>query len=126
MVNSKSVLRLALALLVFNSTIAFADQQAADEVDISGRWVDDRDQIDIKQKGNQVTGDVGVIGSSFSGTREGDLLTLRINYKVSERGHGRMSDGELKISSDGTTLTGTRSGGEFRKGSEWVLTRENP
>jgi opacity protein-like surface antigen len=124
--KNKSVLALALALFVFNSTIAFADQQTADEVDISGRWVDDRDQIDIKQKGNQVTGDIGVNGSSFNGIRDGDLLTLKIIYKVSERGDGRKSEGELKISSDGTTLTGTRSGGEFRKGSEWVLTRENP
>ena len=126
MFKTKSVLVLSLTLLSFNSTIAFPDQQASEEVDISGRWVDNRDQIDIEQKGNQGTGELGVNGSTFSGTRYGDLITLTIDYKIKEGGGSRKSDGELKISSDGTRLTGTRSGGAFKKDSEWVLTRENP
>ena len=80
------------------------------------------------QSGNVVTGDIGVMGSSFSGTREGDVITFTLIYKLSSGrsggGRGRKSIGELRINSDGTRLTGTRSGGAFRKNSEWILTRE--
>ena len=120
----KSILLVALVLLAFNPMTAILGAGPADTVDISGRWVDDRDQIDIKQKGNIVTGDIGVNGSSFTGTRNGDVITLTLIYKISERSGGRKSVGELKINSDATRLTGTRSGGAFRKDSEWVLTRE--
>jgi hypothetical protein len=107
---------------------AILGAESADTVDISGRWVDERDQIDIKQKGNVVTGEIGVMGSSFSGTRDGDVITLTLIYKLSSGrsggGSGRKSVGELTINSDGTQLTGTRSGGAFRKNTEWILTRE--
>jgi len=72
----------------------------------------------------QLTGDIGVNGSSFTGTRNGDVITLTLIYKYVEGRGGRKSVGELKINSDATRLTGTRSGGAFRKNSEWVLTRE--
>lgn len=120
----KSILLVALVLLAFNPMTAILGAGPADTVDISGRWVDDRDQIDIKQKGNIVTGDIGVNGSSFTGTRNGDVITLTLIYKYVEGRGGRKSVGELKINSDATRLTGTRSGGAFRKNSEWVLTRE--
>ena len=121
----KSLLTLALVVLAFNPTIAIQDAQAASDVDISGRWVDDRDQIDIKQSGDIVTGDIGVNGSSFTGTRNGDVITLNLIYRFdARRGDGRKSTGELMINSDGTMLTGTRSGGAFKKDSKWVLTRE--
>ena len=117
---------LALTLLTFNPMTAIQDARAASNVDISGRWVDDRDQVDIKQKGDLVTGDIGVNGSSFTGTRNGDLITLTLIYRYADSPGGRKSTGELNINSDGTRLTGTRSGGAFKKGSEWVLTREVP
>ena len=67
------------------------------------------------------------MGSSFTGTRNGDVITFTLIYKMSSGrssgGTGRKSEGELKINSDGTRLTGTRSGGAFRKDSEWILTR---
>ena len=125
MFKTKSILLLALITFAFNPTAAILGEQSGATADISGRWVDDRDQVDIKQEGNIITGNIGVNGSSLSGTRNGDLITFTLTYKMSERGGGRKSEGELKINSDGTGLTGTRSGGAFRKGSEWVLTREN-
>jgi len=121
----KSILTIALVVLAFNPTIAIQEARAAPDVDISGRWVDDRDQIDIKQKGDVVTGDIGVNGSTFTGTRNGNVITLTLIYRYNiQRGGGRKSTGELVINSDGTRLTGTRSGGAFKKNSEWVLTRE--
>jgi len=124
MYKTKSMLLLALLTLALNPMTANLGAGPADTVDISGRWVDDRDQIDIKQKGNLVTDDIGVNGSSFTGTRNGDVITLTLIYKYVEGRGGRKSVGELKINSDATRLTGTRSGGAFRKNSEWVLTRE--
>ncbi|MFA9419341.1 MAG: hypothetical protein ACERLB_04265 [Gammaproteobacteria bacterium] len=122
----KLILTLALVVLAFGPTIAIQDAQAASDVDISGRWVDDRDQVDIKQSGDVVTGDIGINGSSFTGTRNGDVITFNLVYRNNaRRGVGRKSTGELMINSDGTRLTGTRSGGAFKKGSKWVLTREN-
>ena len=121
----KSILTLALVVLAFDPTIAIQDAQAASDVDISGRWVDDRDQVDIKQSGDVVTGDIGVNDSSFTGTRNGDVITFILFYKINDRGgKGRKSTGELMINSDGNMLTGTRSGGVFKKDSKWVLTRE--
>ena len=124
MFKTKSILLLILVTLAFNPMNAILGAGSADTVDISGRWVDERDQIDIKQKDNIVTGDIGVNGSSFTGTRNGDVITLTLIYKFSEGRGGRKSVGELTINSDGTKLTGTRSGGAFQKNSEWVLTRE--
>jgi len=124
MFKTKSILLLALVTLAFIPVSAILSAESAATVDISGRWVDERDQIDIKQKGNIVTGDIGINGSSFTGTRNGDVITLTLIYKNSEGRGGRKSVGELTINSDGTKLTGTRSGGAFRKNSAWVLTRE--
>jgi hypothetical protein len=125
MVKTKSILLLALITLAFNPTTAILEEHSGATVDISGRWVDDRDQVDIKQKGNVVTGEIGVVDSSFSGTRNGDVIIFTLIYKLAEHRGGRKSEGELKINSDGTRLTGTRSGGAFRKDSEWILEREN-
>jgi hypothetical protein len=120
-----SMLTIALVVLAFNSTNVIRGAQAASNVDISGRWVDDLDQVDIKQSGDIVTGEIGVSGSSFTGTRNGDVITFTLIYRQDlVRGTGRKSEGELKVNSDGTMLTGTRSGGAFRKNSKWVLTRE--
>ena len=128
MFKAKSVLPLVLLMLSFNQTNAIPAEQPVFTGDISGRWVDDRDQVDIKQSGNTVTGEIGINGSSFTGTRNGDVITFTLIYKMSSGrsggGIGRKSEGELKINSDGTRLTGTRSGGAFRKDSEWILTRE--
>ena len=121
----KSFLTLALVLVAFNAPNLIRGVQAASDVDISGRWVDDLDQVDIKQKGDIVTGDIGVNGSSFTGTRNGDVITFTLVYRMDMmRGNGRKSEGQLQINSDGTMLSGTRSGGAFRKNSKWVLTRE--
>ena len=121
----KSMLALALLVLVFNPTNVIRGAQADSNVDISGRWVDDLDQVDIKQSGDIVTGEIGVNGSSFTGTRNGDVITFTLIYRNNaRRGTGRKSEGELKINSDGTMLSGTRSGGAFKKNSKWVLTRE--
>jgi len=124
----KIALLIALPVIAFNSTTAIPAELPVFTGDISGRWVDDRDQVDIKQRGNLVTGEIGVMGSSFSGTRDGNVITFTLNYILSSGrgggGSGRKSVGELRINSDGTMLTGTRSGGAFRKDSEWVLTRE--
>jgi hypothetical protein len=125
MVKTKSILLLALITLVFNPTTAILGEQSGATVDISGRWVDDRDQVDIKQSGNTITGEIGINGSSFTGTRNGDVITFTLIYKMVETRGGRKSEGELKINSDGTRLTGTRSGGAFRKDSAWILEREN-
>ena len=123
MFKTKSRLLLALLMLACNPTTAILDEHSVYNGDISGRWVDYRDQIDIKQNGNIITGEIGINGSSLSGTRNGDLITFSLIYKYAEQRGGRKSEGELKINSDGTRLTGTRSGGAFRKGSEWILTR---
>jgi len=126
--KTKSLLLLALLVIAFNPTTAIYGQQPVYTGDISGRWVDDRDQVDIKQQGNVVTGEIGVMGSSFTGTRDGNVITFTLIYKLSSNrgggGSGRKSIGELRINSDGTRLTGTQSGGTFRKDSEWILTRE--
>ena len=124
MFKIKTSLLLVLLILAFNPTAAILDEHSAYNVDLSGRWVDERDQIDIKQNGNIITGDIGVNGSSFNGTLNGDVITLTLIYKYSEGRGGRKSEVELKVNSDGTRLTGTRSGGAFRKNSEWILTRE--
>ena len=127
--KTKTLLLLALLVIAFNPTTAIYGQQPVYTGDISGRWVDDRDQVDIKQQGNVVTGEIGVMGSSFTGTRDGNVITFTLLYKLSSKssgsgGPGRKSAGELMINSDGTRLTGTRSGGAFRKDSKWILTRE--
>jgi len=123
--KTKSILTVALAVIAFNSANVLRAAQAASVDDISGRWVDDSDQVDIKQSGDLVTGEIGVNGSSFTGTRDGDVITFTLIYRHdARRGGGRKSEGELKLNSDGTILTGTRSGGAFRKDSKWVLTRE--
>ena len=127
--KTKTLLLLALLVIAFNPTTAIFGQQPVYTGDISGRWVDDRDQVDIKQQGNVVTGEIGVMGSSFTGTRDGNVITFTLLYKLSSNSNGseepdRKSVGELVINSDGTRLTGTRSGGAFRKDSEWILTRE--
>jgi len=126
MFKAKSVLPLVALMLTFNPTIAILDEhQPVYTGDLSGRWVDDKDQVDIKQSGNTVTGEMGVNRSRLSGTINGDVITLTFNYRLTDRGTGRDGVGELKISSDGTKLTGTRSGGGFRKDSEWILTKES-
>ncbi len=127
--KTKTLLLLALLVIAFNPTTAIFGQQPVYTGDISGRWVDDRDQVDIKQQDKVVTGEIGVMGSSFTGTRDGNVITFTLLYKLSSRssgagGPGRKSVGELMINSDGTRLTGTRSGGAFRKDCEWILTRE--
>lgn len=123
--KTKTLLSVVLVVLVFNSSNLIPGAQAATDVDISGRWVDDRDQVDIKQSGDQVTGEIGINGSSFTGTRSGDTITFTLIYRFDTHiGPDRKSEGELKINSDGTVLTGTRSGGLFKKGSKWVLTKE--
>ena len=126
--KTKAVLLLALLVFAFNPTTAIPAEQPVFTGDISGRWVDDRDQVEIKQSGNLVTGEIGVMGSRFSGTRDGNVITFTLIYKLSSGrsggGRGRESFGELRINSDCTMLTGTRSGGAFRKNSEWILTRE--
>ena len=123
MFKTKLILLSSLFILTFNPTTAILDEHSAYSGDISGRWVDDRDQIDIKQNGNTITGEIGINGSSFSGTLNGDVITFTLIYKQLEQRAGRKSEGELRINSDGTRLTGTRSGGAFRKGSEWILTK---
>ena len=125
MFKIKPILLLTLLILTFNPTTAILGELSAYNGDISGRWVDDRDQIDIKQNGDVITGEIGINGSSLSGTRNGDVITFTLIYKYSEQRGGRKSEGELKINSDGTKLIGTRSGGAFKKGSEWILTRES-
>ena len=125
MFKIKPILLLALLILTLNPTTAILDEHLVYKGDISGRWVDDRDQVDIKQSGNVITGEIGINGSSFSGTLNGDVITFTLIYKYSEQRGGRKSEGELKINSDGTKLIGTRSGGAFKKGSEWILTRES-
>jgi len=123
--KTKSLLALTLVLIALNAPNVIRGAQAASEVDITGRWVDDRDQVDIKQKGDVVTGDIGVNGSSFTGTRVGNVITFTLIYKMDmRRGNGRKSEGQLTINSDGSMISGTRSGGAFRKNSEWILTRE--
>jgi hypothetical protein len=126
MFKSKSILMFALLMFTFNPTTAILDQhQPVYGGDISGRWVDDMDIIDIKQSGDTVTGEIGIYGSGFSGTRSGDLITFSLEYRFLERGGYRKSVGELRINSDGTRLTGIRSGGAFKKDSEWILTKES-
>jgi hypothetical protein len=126
MFKAKSVLALFVLMLAFIPTITIPDEhQPVYTGDLSGRWVDDKDQVDIKQSGNKVTGEMGVNRSRLSGTISGDVITLTFNYRMTDRGTGRDGVGELRISSDGTKLTGTRSGGGFRKGSEWILTKES-
>ena len=126
MFKAKSVLALVVLMLGFNPTIAISDEhQPVYAGDLSGRWVDDRDQVDIKQSGNKITADIGVNRSRLNGTINGNVITLTFNYRLTERGTGRDGVGELMISSDGTKLTGTRSGGGFRKDSEWILTKES-
>jgi len=132
----KTLLSLILLVIAFNPTKTISGEQSIFTGDISGRWVDDRDQIDIEQQGNVVTGEIGVDGSTFTGTRNGDVITIKLNYILSSgrvsKDHGlidsgrmgRKSIGELKINSDGTRLVGTRSGGAFPQDSEWVLIRE--
>jgi hypothetical protein len=127
--NRKIVFLLTLLVIAFHPTTAISGEPPVYTGDISGRWVDDRDQVDIKQQDNVVTGEIGVMGSSFSGTRDGNAITFTLMYKLTSGrggggGPGRKSVGELRINSDGTRLTGTRSGGAFRKDSEWILTRE--
>ncbi len=126
MFKAKLVLPLVILILSFNPTIAISDEyQPVYTSDLSGRWVDDKDQIDIKQSGNKVTSEMGVNRSRLSGTFNGDFINLTFNYRMTDRGTGRDGVGELRISSDGTKLTGTRSGGGFRKDSEWILTKES-
>jgi hypothetical protein len=129
MVKAKSMLLSGLLMFTFNPGTAIPGEQPVYTGDISGRWVDDRDQIDIKQNGNNITAELGINGSRLSGTRNGDVITFTLIYKLSSGrsggGSGRKSTGELKINSDGTQLTGTRSGGAFRKDSEWILTKES-
>jgi len=124
MFKVKSFFPLVLLMLTFNPTTAIPDENPVYTGNISGRWVDDRDQVDIKQDVNKITGEMGINGSRLNGTINGDVITLTFKYRASERGVGRDGVGELKISSDGTRLTGTRSGGGFRKNSEWILTKE--
>jgi len=124
MFKTKSHLLILLLIFTYNPMTVILAEQPAYKGDISGRWIDDRDQVDIKQSGNAITAEIGINGSSLSGTRNGDVITFTLIYKHAEQRGGRKSEGELKINSDGTRLTGTRSGGAFRKGSEWILTRE--
>jgi len=60
----KSGLRLILLILAFNPATAILDDHSTYNGDLSGRWVDDRDQTDIKQ----------IDGSSFSGTLWGRFI----------------------------------------------------
>jgi len=128
MFKVKLIFVLALLLLTFHPATAISDEGPAYTGDISGRWIDDRDQVDIKQDGNVITAEIGINGSRLKGTRDGDLIKFTLNYKITSGrnggGTGRESVGELRINSDGTRLTGTRSGGAFKKNSEWILTRE--
>ena len=105
MFKAKSVLALVVLMLSSNPTIAIPDEhQPVYAGDLSGRWVDDKDQVDIKQSGNKVTGDIGVNRSKLSGTINGDVISLTFNYRMTDRGTGRDGVGELRISSDGTKL----------------------
>jgi len=88
MFKAKSVLALVVLILSFNPTIAISDEhQPVYTGDLSGRWVDDKDQVDIKQSGNKVTGEMGVNRSRLSGTINGHLGVQVLSSKSMLRLH---------------------------------------
>ena len=92
--------------------------------DLTGRWGDDLTFYDIKQNGNKITAEAGIYSSSLMGTIDGNVISVTFERRQGDRGTTRKGVGELKINSGGTKLSGTRSGGGFRKGSEWILTKD--
>ena len=125
MFKVKSVLLTVLLVITLNPAIAILDEhQPVFTGDLTGRWGDDWTFYDIKQNGNKITAEAGIYGSGLMGTIDGNVISLTFERKISDRGAIRKGVGELKINSDGTRLTGTRSGGGFRKGSEWILTKD--
>jgi len=125
MFKVKSVLLTVLLVITLNPAIAILDEhQPVFTGDLTGRWGDDLTLYDIKQNGNKITAEAGIYGSGLMGTIDGNVISLTFERKISDRGAIRKGVGELKINSDGTRLTGTRSGGGFRKGDEWILTKD--
>ena len=127
MLKVKSILLTVLLVITLNPAIAILDEhQSVFSGDLTGRWGDDRTFYDIKQNGNKITAEAGIDGSSLMGTIDGNVIsvTFERSQGMGSRGSPRKGVGELKINSDGTRLTGTKSGAGFRKGTEWILTKD--
>jgi len=126
MFKVKSILLIVLLLFTLNPATAILDEhQPVFAGDLTGRWGDDLTFYDIKQNGNEIKAEAGIYGSSLMGTIDGNVITLTFERRQDfNRGAVRKGVGELKINSDGTKLSGTRSGGGFRKGSEWILIKD--
>ncbi len=126
MFKVKSILLTVLLVITLNPAIAILDEhQPVFSGDLTGRWGDDRTFYDIKQNGNKITAEAGIDGSSLMGTIDGNVISVTFERSQGmDRRAIRKGVGELKINSDGTRLTGTKSGAGFRKGSEWILTKD--
>ena len=127
MFKVKSILLIALITLTLNPATAILDEhEPVFTGDLTGRWGDDWTLYDIKQNGNKITAVVGTNDSSLEGTIEGNVISVTFERRRGDMREGptRKGVGELKINSDGTKLTGTKSGAGFRKGTEWILTKD--
>ena len=127
MFKVKSILLIVLLLFTLNPATAILDEhQPVFAGDLTGRWGDDLTFYDIKHNGNEITAGAGINGSSLMGTIDGNVISVTFERRRGDmdRGATRKGEGELKINSDGTMLTGTRSGAGFRKGTEWILTKD--
>ena len=127
MFKVKSILLIALLTLTLNPTTAILDEhEPVFTGDLTGRWGDDLTFYDIKQNGNEIIAKAGIDGSSLKGTIDGNVISVTFERRQGDlyRGTTRKGEGELKINSDGTKLTGTKSGAGFRKGTEWILTKD--
>ena len=127
MFKVKSILLIALLMLTLNPATAILDQhQPVFTGDLTGRWGDDLTFYDIKQSGNEIIAKAGIHGSSLKGTIDGNVISVTFERRQGDlyRGTTRKGEGELTINSDGTKLTGTKSGAGFRKGTEWILTKD--
>ena len=126
MFKVKSILLTVLLVITLNPAIAILDEhQPVFSGDLTGRWGDDLTLYDIKQNGNKITAEAGINGSSLMGTIDGNVISVTFERSQGlDRGTTRKGVGELKINSDGTRLTGTKSGAGFRKGTEWILTKD--
>jgi hypothetical protein len=127
MFKVKSILLIALLMLTLNPATAILDEhEPVFTGDLTGRWGDDLTLYDIKQNGNEIIAKAGIDGSSLMGTIDGNVISVTFERRQGDldRGTTRKGEGELKINSDGTKLTGTKSGAGFRKGTEWILTKD--
>ena len=127
MFKVKSILLTVLLVITLNPAVAILDEhQPVFTGDLTGRWGDDWTFYDIKHNGNEITAGAGINGSSLKGTIDGNVISVTFERRQGDmdRGGTRKGVGELEINSDGTMLTGTRSGAGFRKGSEWILTKD--